>query len=63
LYALFLSSFVLRAKSTTPRYDRARPSYPSLSVDHLIKACNLTSESMILDLAAGTGKFTQLLGA
>lgn len=44
-------------------YDKYRPSYPKESVDALLNALGLTNArgATIVDLAAGTGKFTELL--
>jgi ubiquinone/menaquinone biosynthesis C-methylase UbiE len=42
-------------------YERARPSYPQLAVDHVVAQLHIEPASRVLDLAAGTGKFTRLL--
>jgi ubiquinone/menaquinone biosynthesis C-methylase UbiE len=42
-------------------YERGRPDYPAQAVDALVKACQIGPGSHVLDLAAGTGKFTRLL--
>lgn len=44
-------------------YDEHRPSYPPLAVTKLLEAAALTGVkgAHVLDLAAGTGKFTELL--
>jgi ubiquinone/menaquinone biosynthesis C-methylase UbiE len=42
-------------------YDRARPSYPQKAVEQMAKTCHITPQSRILDVAAGTGKFTTML--
>src|SRR5690349_21301911 len=42
-------------------YERARPSYPAAAVDHVVDALGITAGRRVLDLAAGTGKFTRLL--
>ena len=42
-------------------YARARPSYPPAAIDWLREQAQLTSESAVLDLGAGTGKLTALL--
>jgi ubiquinone/menaquinone biosynthesis C-methylase UbiE len=42
-------------------YERARPGYPQDAVDHLVDVLPIRSRSRVLDLAAGTGKFTRLL--
>jgi SAM-dependent methyltransferase len=42
-------------------YERSRPSYPQDAVAWLVEALRLEPEAVLLDLAAGTGKFTRLL--
>ncbi|MCJ1351557.1 MAG: hypothetical protein MMC33_001541 [Icmadophila ericetorum] len=44
-------------------YDTHRPSYPPSAVTALLTAMHLTSQNgaRVIDLAAGTGKFTELL--
>lgn len=46
-------------------YDKHRPSYPPEAVQKLLEHIGLASNShgKIVDLAAGTGKFTELLAA
>jgi SAM-dependent methyltransferase len=44
-------------------YERVRPAYPGTAVAYLIQACGLKTGTTVLDLAAGTGKLTQLLVA
>ncbi len=46
-------------------YDSHRPSYPSEAVEQLLSALQVASiqNASVADLAAGTGKFTQLLAA
>jgi len=41
-------------------YRRYRPSYPPELVDRLRSACGLTSNSVIADVAAGTGLLTEV---
>lgn len=45
------------------RYDQHRPSYPLEAVDSLLKHLQVAGlkGARIIDLAAGTGKFTELL--
>jgi SAM-dependent methyltransferase len=43
------------------RYELGRPSWPSAALDLLERELQLTSESRVLDLGAGTGKLTRLL--
>lgn len=42
-------------------YERARPSYPADAVDFIVSSFGIGPDSTVLDLAAGTGKFTRLL--
>jgi SAM-dependent methyltransferase len=42
-------------------YERARPSYPAEAVDAVVADLRLPPGATVLDLAAGTGKFTRLL--
>ena len=42
-------------------YEQHRPSYPPLAIDWLVQALRIGPDSMVLDLAAGTGKLTRLL--
>ena len=42
-------------------YERGRPSYPADAVAWLIDGLGIDEDSRVLDLAAGTGKFTRLL--
>jgi len=44
-------------------YERARPSYPQEAVDHVVRELGIGTGSTVVDLAAGTGKFTRLLVA
>lgn len=45
-------------------YDAHRPSYPARAVDGLLGSLGLTAPpARVVDLAAGTGKFTELLAA
>jgi SAM-dependent methyltransferase len=43
------------------RYDRGRPGYPRAAVDWLVSLFHLDRSSVVLDLAAGTGKLTGAL--
>ena len=43
-------------------YERARPGYPPEAVAWLAERLGLGSGSTVVDLAAGTGKFTRMLG-
>jgi trans-aconitate methyltransferase len=44
-------------------YERGRPEYPKEAVLKLIQELHLTSSKTVVDLGAGTGKFTKLLAA
>lgn len=44
-------------------YERSRPSYPAGVIATLERECGLGPSATVVDLAAGTGKFTRLLGA
>src|SRR5271154_1515768 len=50
-----------RFSSRVEKYVRYRPSYPKEVVALLGKQCGLTAESVIADVASGTGIFTRLL--
>jgi SAM-dependent methyltransferase len=40
-------------------YERGRPGYPSAAIDHLVHELGLGADSVVVDLAAGTGKLTR----
>lgn len=42
-------------------YERGRPTYPAEAVAYLIETLGITSGSVVVDVAAGTGKLTRLL--
>lgn len=42
-------------------YERARPSYPPDAVAWLVDALRIAPDRIVVDVAAGTGKFTRLL--
>ncbi|HZM58099.1 MAG TPA: class I SAM-dependent methyltransferase [Acidimicrobiales bacterium] len=42
-------------------YDRARPGYPEEAVAHMSSTLGIVEGSLVLDLAAGTGKLTRQL--
>lgn len=42
-------------------YERGRPEYPQEAIDFLVQALQIKSASTVIDLGAGTGKFTKLL--
>ncbi len=43
------------------RYHRARPDYPRDAVKFLVDSMGIDNDAHVLDLAAGTGKFTEQL--
>lgn len=51
--------------SAAASYDAHRPSYIAPALTHLLEQLNVASvpHAKVLDLAAGTGKFTELLAA
>ena len=56
-----VSDATQRFSSRVSDYVRYRPSYPSQVVDLLKSECGLTRDSVLADIAFGTGIFTQLL--
>ena len=42
-------------------YERGRPDYPSSAIKAIARELRITAKSTVVDLAAGTGKFTRLL--
>jgi ubiquinone/menaquinone biosynthesis C-methylase UbiE len=50
-----------RFSSRVDNYVRYRPGYPADVLDLLKQECRLTSESVIADIAFGTGIFTRML--
>src|SRR5512144_2593010 len=44
-------------------YERGRPSYPPEAVEQLARVLNIGPGRTVVDLGAGTGKFTRLLVA
>lgn len=43
------------------QYERGRPEYPIDAIEFLVAKFNLNAASNVVDLGAGTGKFTKLL--
>jgi SAM-dependent methyltransferase len=50
-----------RFSSRVENYVRFRPSYPQEVIDVLQAECGLTRQSVVADIASGTGLFTRLL--
>src|SRR5580700_10095564 len=50
-----------RFSSRVDNYVRYRPGYPGEVLDLLKKKCSLTADSVIADIASGTGIFTRVL--
>lgn len=50
-----------RFSSRVENYIRYRPSYPQEAIDTLERECGLTRDSVIADIASGTGILTKLL--
>lgn len=50
-----------RFSSRVDNYVRYRPGYPPALLELLKKECGLTPDSVIADIASGTGIFTQML--
>lgn len=44
-------------------YERGRPSYPLAAIEHLVRVLDIGPGRTVVDLGAGTGKFTRLLVA
>ena len=42
-------------------YERGRPEYPPAAVEHLVKTLGIGSTSRVVELGAGTGKFTKAI--
>lgn len=58
-----LNPYAQRGFSKAAEYDLHRPSFPTESVNVLLENVRVAGEShaTVVDLAAGTGKFTELL--
>jgi SAM-dependent methyltransferase len=44
-----------------PAYERGRPGYPQEAIDWMVTALGLGPGSRVIDLGAGTGKFSRML--
>ena len=42
-------------------YERGRPGYPRAAIERLVDECGVDELATVVDLGAGTGKFTRLL--
>jgi SAM-dependent methyltransferase len=42
-------------------YEKGRPSYPADAVAAIVDGCDISAASVVVDVGAGTGKFTRLL--
>jgi SAM-dependent methyltransferase len=49
-----------RFSDRVENYIKYRPSYPSQAIEHLVKACGLTSQWTIADVGSGTGILARL---
>jgi ubiquinone/menaquinone biosynthesis C-methylase UbiE len=60
-----LEQAALRGFEASSAYDAHRPSYPPEAVDQLLSALKVIGAqgASVADLAAGTGKFTELIAA
>ncbi|HEV2068292.1 MAG TPA: methyltransferase domain-containing protein, partial [Acidimicrobiales bacterium] len=47
--------------ASSDAYERGRPSYPPDAVACVVDALSIGASSVVVDLAAGTGKLTRLL--
>jgi ubiquinone/menaquinone biosynthesis C-methylase UbiE len=53
--------FATAFDAAAEEYERGRPGYPEEALETISHGLGLTSESIVLDLAAGTGKLTRSL--
>ena len=60
-----ISPHALTGFTNSTAYDAHRPTYPPSSLQHLLTQCRVAGKrgARIIDLAAGTGKFTAALAA
>ena len=54
-------NFTRGYKNEINAYERGRPSYPADAFNYLTTTLNINECTTILDLGAGSGKFTRLL--
>jgi ubiquinone/menaquinone biosynthesis C-methylase UbiE len=43
------------------RYHKVRPDYPAEALQYVTMSCNINSNTIVVDVGAGTGKLTRLL--
>jgi SAM-dependent methyltransferase len=48
-------------EAAVDRYDRGRPSYPDDAVAFLVRTLSIAAGTDVVEIGAGTGKFTELL--
>jgi ubiquinone/menaquinone biosynthesis C-methylase UbiE len=53
------AQFATAFDDAAQEYERGRPGYPSEAIDALIRELHLGRRSIVVDLAAGTGKLTR----
>ena len=53
------SRFAAAFDGAAAEYERGRPGYPPAAIDAIASELGLGSESVVIDLAAGTGKLTR----
>jgi ubiquinone/menaquinone biosynthesis C-methylase UbiE len=51
--------FAIAFDDAAQEYERGRPGYPHESIDALMRDLHLDPRSVVVDLAAGTGKLTR----
>jgi len=47
--------------ANTDRYEKARPTYPEEAISYIIETCKIDSKAVVVDVGAGTGKFSRSL--
>ena len=48
-------------QASADAYERGRPDYPAAAIDFLAEVCGIRQGARVIELGAGTGKFTRLL--